>query len=51
MRGSDPLSCDTVRAWWLSTRYRVCAWASFACPNDRAIQVTPQSTHSYICPL
>ena len=44
MRGSDPLSCDTVRCWWQATRYRVCAWASFACPNEQAVQVTPLHT-------
>lgn len=37
MRGSDPLSCHTVRAWWHAARYRVAAWAAFACPSEQAI--------------
>ena len=37
MRGTDPLSCSTVRAWWHAVRFRVAAWSAFACPNDQAI--------------
>ena len=37
MRGSDPLSCQTVRAWWHATRNRVAAWSAFACPSEQAI--------------
>ena len=37
MRGRDPLSCLTVRAWWHAARNRVAAWAAFACPCEQAI--------------
>jgi hypothetical protein len=37
MRGSDPLSCHTVRAWWHAARNRVAPWAAFACPSEQAI--------------
>ena len=38
MRGMDPLSSPTVRAWWHACRFRVAAWAAFACPNTHAIE-------------
>ena len=37
MRGIDPISCPTVRAWWHACRFRIAAWAAFACPNLQAI--------------
>ena len=38
MRGMDLLGCATVRAWWHACRFRVAAWAAFACPNIQAIE-------------
>ena len=37
MRGTEPLSCSTVRSWWHACRFRVAAWSAFACPNISAI--------------
>jgi hypothetical protein len=37
MRGNDPLSTHTVRAWWHAARNRVAPWSAFACPSEQAI--------------
>jgi hypothetical protein len=37
MRGKDPLCSNVVRAWRRTSRFRVAAWAAFACPNMHAI--------------
>ena len=45
MRGSDPLSCSTVRAWWHAVRFRVAAWSAFACPSDAAVNALKVFSH------
>jgi hypothetical protein len=38
MRGSDPVTCPSVRAWWDACRDRVAAWSAFACPDGSAVE-------------
>ena len=45
MRGKDPLCSNAVRAWRRTARFRVAAWAAFACPSMLAITSLKDFSH------
>jgi len=38
MRGSDPVACNTIRAWRDAVRDKAAAWSAFAVPTETACQ-------------